>query len=195
MPKDYFNWDDKRRASITNEEKEQENIEKALEFIDQILRKKCNPEAGPYAEFLRDGKILAEVLAAACPTPLGQAKVLSENPSDRERIEKVVYDLFDFGVQPSNLFEPDDLLKKRNIPQVTRALLDICQMVYRGQGRSRLRSTGSSNRMQFHCLHCNGESFESAGKWRDHMFECHRDLFANENIMAIVEDKPKKAIN
>ena len=81
-------------------------------------RKKCNPEAGPYAEFLRDGKILAEVLAAACPTPLGQAKVLSENPSDRERIEKVVYDLFDFGVQPSNLFEPDDLLKKRNIPQV-----------------------------------------------------------------------------
>ena len=38
MPKDYFNWDDKRRASITNEEKEQENIEKALEFIDQILR-------------------------------------------------------------------------------------------------------------------------------------------------------------
>ena len=76
--------------------------------------------------------------------------------------------------------------------QVTRALLDICQMVYRGQGRSRLRSTGSSNRMQFHCLHCNGESFESAGKWRDHMFECHRDLFANENIMAIVEDKPRK---
>ena len=38
MPKDYFNWDDQRRASITNEEKEQENIEKALEFIDQILR-------------------------------------------------------------------------------------------------------------------------------------------------------------
>ena len=75
--------------------------------------------------------------------------------------------------------------------QVTRALLDICQMVYRGQGRSRLRSTGCANRMQFHCLHRNGESFESAGKWRDHMFECHRDLFANENIMAIVEDREK----
>ena len=72
-------------------------------------------------------------------------------------------------------------------------MLDICQMVYRGQGRSRLRSTGSINRNQFHCLHCNGESFESAGKWRDHMFECHRDLFA-ENIMAIVleENDPKK---
>ena len=81
-------------------------------------RKKCNQEQ--YAEFLRDGKILAEVLAAACPTPLGQAKVLSKDPSDRERIEKVIYDLFDFGVQPSNLFEPDDLLKSRNIPQVSR---------------------------------------------------------------------------
>ena len=62
-------------------------------------------------------------------------------------------------------------------------------MVYRGQGRSRLRSTGSVHRNQFHCLHCNGESFESAGKWRDHMFEFHRDLFANEHIMAIVKDK------
>ena len=38
MPKDYFNWDDARRTSITNEEKEEENVEKALEFIDQILR-------------------------------------------------------------------------------------------------------------------------------------------------------------
>ena len=84
-------------------------------------RKKCNPEQ--YAEFLRDGKILAEVLAAACPTPLGQAKVLSKDPSDRERIEKVIYDLFDFGVQPSNLFEPDDLLKSRNIPQVSRPIM------------------------------------------------------------------------
>ena len=80
-------------------------------------RKKC-PNTEQYAEFLQDGKILAEVLAAACPTPLGQAKVLSQDPTDRERIEKVIYDLFDFGVQPSNLFEPDDLLKKRNIPQV-----------------------------------------------------------------------------
>ena len=38
MPKDYFNWDDARRTSITIEEKEEENVEKALEFIDQILR-------------------------------------------------------------------------------------------------------------------------------------------------------------
>ena len=65
-------------------------------------------------------------------------------------------------------------------------------MVYRGQGRSRLRSTGSINRNQFYCLHCNGESFDSAGKWRDHMFEFHRDLFANEHIAAIVEDRIKK---
>lgn len=196
MPKDYFNWDDKRRASITEDEKEQENIEKALEFIDQILRKKCTPEK--YAEFLRDGTVICQILSAACPTPLGQAKQLAANPTDRQRIEKLIFDLFDFGVQPSNLFEPDDLLNGRNIPQVTKALLDICQMVYRGQGRSRLRSTGCINRHQFHCLHCNGESFESAGKWRDHMFEFHRDLFANPGILEIVQDqagassKPKK---
>ena len=79
-------------------------------------RKKCTPEL--YAEFLRDGKVLAQVLEASCPTPLGQAKELSENPTDRERVEKLIYDLFDFGVQPFNLFEPDDLLKGRNIPQV-----------------------------------------------------------------------------
>ena len=81
-----------------------------------FLRKKCSPEH--YAEFLRDGKVLAQVLEASCPTPLGQAKELSENPTDRERVEKLIYDLFDFGVQPFNLFEPDDLLKGRNIPQV-----------------------------------------------------------------------------
>ena len=80
------------------------------------LRKKCDPEK--YAEFLRDGTIIAQVLAASCPTPLGQAKQLSDNPSERERIEKIIFDLFDFGVQPSNLFEPDDLLKAKNIPQV-----------------------------------------------------------------------------
>ena len=80
------------------------------------LRKKCDPEK--YAEFLRDGTIIAQVLAASCPTPLGQAKQLSDNPSERERIEKLIFDLFDFGVQPSNLFEPDDLLKAKNIPQV-----------------------------------------------------------------------------
>ena len=62
-------------------------------------------------------------------------------------------------------------------------------MVYQGQGRSRLRSSGSINRNQFRCLHCNGESFESAGKWRDHMFEFHRDLFATQAIVAIVEDQ------
>ena len=67
---------------------------------------------------MRDGKVLAQVLEASCPTPLGQAKELSENPTDRERVEKLIYDLFDFGVQPFNLFEPDDLLKGRNIPQV-----------------------------------------------------------------------------
>lgn len=38
MPKDYFNWDEKRRVSVTDEEKERENQEKALEFVDQILR-------------------------------------------------------------------------------------------------------------------------------------------------------------
>ena len=32
MPKDYFNWDDKRRTSISHEQIEKENIEKALEF-------------------------------------------------------------------------------------------------------------------------------------------------------------------
>ena len=83
---------------------------------DLYYRKKCNPEN--YAEFLRDGKIFSEVLAASCPTPLGQAKELPETPTDRQRIEKLIYDLFDFGVQPSNLFEPDDLLKGRNVPRV-----------------------------------------------------------------------------
>ena len=67
---------------------------------------------------MRDGKILSQVLAASCPTPLGQAKELSNDPTDRERVEKLIYDLFDFGVQPTNLFEPDDLLKGRNVPQV-----------------------------------------------------------------------------
>jgi len=36
----------------------------------------------------------------------------------RERVEKIINDLFEFGVPVELLFDVDDLLKSNNIPKV-----------------------------------------------------------------------------
>ena len=56
----------------------------------------------------------------ACPTPLGrkQRSAPEENMKPRERAEKIINDLFEFGVAVDMLFDVDDLIKAKNIPKV-----------------------------------------------------------------------------
>ena len=59
----------------------------------------------------------------SCPTPLGQKRKTGPLPlgreiSDKDRIEKTINDLFEFGVPIEYLFDADDLLKKKDIAKV-----------------------------------------------------------------------------
>jgi hypothetical protein len=65
-------------------------------------------------------RIIEEVILKSCPTPLGkrQRSLPEEHMKPRDRIEKIVNDLFEFGVPVDLLFDVDDLLKSKNIPKV-----------------------------------------------------------------------------
>ena len=96
----------------------QDDRDKVLAFIHQVLRKDC-AEVGDYVEFLRDGSVIAELLLRSCSTPLGKKKrPLPPDPTPQDRAEKIVNDMFEFGISVENLFEPDDLLKAKDIPKV-----------------------------------------------------------------------------
>ena len=89
-----------------------------LDFIYQILRKRC--EAGNYTKFLQDGSIIEELMVRACPTPLGK-KMKNEypkNPTPQQRVEKIINDMFEYGVSLENLFDPNDLIEAKDIPKV-----------------------------------------------------------------------------
>ena len=112
--KDYLDSD----ALLTVPQQMQEKQEKVIDFIHQVLRKNC--ELGTYADFIRDGTVIEELMIRACPTPLGKkvAKKLPKNPTATNRVEKIINDMFEYGVPVEKLFEPDDLIQAENIPKV-----------------------------------------------------------------------------
>ncbi len=64
-----------------------------------------------------------KVIYKSCPTPLGQRKKSAPLPlgkqiSDKDRIEKIINDLFEFGVGIEFLFDVDDLLLNKNMKKV-----------------------------------------------------------------------------
>ena len=65
-------------------------------------------------------RIIEEVIFKSCPTPLGkkQRSCPEDQMKPRERVEKIINDLFEFGVPVELLFDVDDLLKSNNIPKV-----------------------------------------------------------------------------
>ena len=89
-----------------------------LDFIYQILRKRC--ESGNYTKFLQDGSIIEELMIRACPTPLGKKlkNKYPKNPTTLQRVEKIINDMFEYGVSLENLFDPNDLIDAKNIPKV-----------------------------------------------------------------------------
>merc|ERR1711976_673805 len=132
MPlKDYFDVQEVEEEVLSEDAKHA----KVIEFVYQVTRKSCDP--GEYTGWLQDGKIIEEVIFKSCPTPLGKKQRAA--PTDmktQDRVEKIINDLFEFGVSIEVLFDVDDLVKAKNIPKVTSCLLEIKNMVYTGQGRS-----------------------------------------------------------
>ena len=105
---------DKDNSETTSKQKQD-----VLDFIYQIIRKRCEPEQ--FIEFLCDGSIIEEVMLRACPTPLGKKlkNKYPKNPTPHERVEKIINDMFEYGVSLQHLFEPEDLLNAINIPKVS----------------------------------------------------------------------------
>ena len=64
---------------------------------------------------------MEEVIFKSCPTPLGkkQRAFPTDQMKPADRIERIVNDLFEFGVPIEVLFDVDDLLKAKNIPKVS----------------------------------------------------------------------------
>jgi len=171
MPKDYFEAPEVEEEFLTEEEKHV----KVIEFVYQVTRKSC--DIGDYTGWLQDGKIIEEVIFKSCPTPLGKKQRAA--PTDmktNDRVEKIINDLFEFGVSIEVLFDVDDLVKAKNIPKVTSCLLEIKNMVYTGQGRSKLSSTlDGVTRAPFRCSVCK-EKFPRSDQLKYHMCDNHPEL-------------------
>ena len=79
--------------------------------------------------FVSNYRIIEEVIFKSCPTPLGKKQRAA--PTDmktNDRVEKIINDLFEFGVSIEVLFDVDDLVKAKNIPKVSSNLF-ICLFV------------------------------------------------------------------
>ena len=65
-------------------------------------------------------RIIEEVIFKSCPTPLGkkQRAAPTDQMKPRDRVERIINDLFEFGVPIEVLFDVDDLVKAKNIPEV-----------------------------------------------------------------------------
>merc|ERR1712038_1496225 len=179
MPKDYFEAPEVEEEFLTEEEKHV----KVIEFVYQVTRKSC--DIGDYTGWLQDGKIIEEVIFKSCPTPLGKKQRAA--PTDmktNDRVEKIINDLFEFGVSIEVLFDVDDLVKAKNIPKVTSCLLEIKNMVYTGAGRTRLKSVQDVIRAPFRCSVCE-EKFRTSDALKTHLCEMHPDKIG-PNLKALL---------
>merc|ERR1711874_125836 len=135
MPKDYFEVEE-----VQEHVSEEDKQAKVIEFVYQVTRKTCDP--GEFTAWLQDGKVIEEVIFKSCPTPLGkkQRAFPTDQMKTQDRIERIINDLFEFGVPIEVLFDVDDLVKAKNIPKVTLCMLEVKRMVFLGSGRTRLKS-------------------------------------------------------
>merc|ERR1711990_236479 len=173
MPKDYFEVAEEPEQEAVSESERQAKV---IEFVYQATRKIC--DIGEYTGWLQDGKIIEEVIFKSCPTPLGkkQRAAPTDQMKTRDRVERIINDLFEFGVPIEILFDVDDLVKAKNIPKVTSCLLEIKNMVYTGQGRSKLSSTlDGVTKAPFRCSVCK-EKFSRSDQLKYHMCDNHPEL-------------------
>jgi len=181
MPKDYFDLGDEEEEVIPECDKEA----KVIEFVYQVARKSCPP--GEYVEWIQDGRIIEELIFKSCPTPLGkkQRSFPDDQTKPRERTEKIINDLFEFGVPVDMLFDVDDLIQAKNISRVTNCLLEVKMMVYTGQGRSKLKSVQDVVKAPFRCSVCK-EKFSRSDQLRHHLCQNHPDKIG-QNLIALLQ--------
>ena len=116
MPRDFFAFTNSTPPKMSEDDEFKQNQTKVLEFIHQVLRKQCEPE--DFVNLIKDGEVISELLLRSCSTPLGRKNFSSEYPTPRGKIEKIINDLFEFGVAVDCLFYPEDLIEEKNIPLV-----------------------------------------------------------------------------
>jgi len=180
MPKDYF------EVEVTEEVLSEEDRQaKVIEFVYQVTRKSC--EVGEYTSWLQDGKVIEEVIFKSCPTPLGkkQRAFPTDQMKTQDRIERIINDLFEFGVPIEVLFDVDDLMKAKNIPKVTACMLEVKMKVFTGRGRSRLKCVQDVVRAPCRCSVCE-EKFNSGDKLKNHMIKMHPDRIG-PNLKALLQ--------
>merc|ERR1712183_245757 len=167
MPKDYFEVEE-----VQEHVSEEDKQSKVIEFVYQVTRKTCPP--GDFTAWLQDGKVVEEVIFKSCPTPLGkkQRAFPTDQMKPADRIERIVNDLFEFGVPIEVLFDVDDLLKAKNIPKVSACMLEVKRMVYLGSGRTRLKSVQDVIKAQFRCGVCE-EKFRTSDTSKKHLISFH----------------------
>jgi len=181
MPKDYFEMGEVEEEVMSESDKEA----KVIEFVYQVTRKSCPP--GGYVQWIQDGRIIEEVIFKSCPTPLGkkQRSFPDEQIKPKDRTEKIINDLFEFGVPVDMLFDVDDLILAKHISKVTTCLLEVKMMVYTGQGRSKLKSVQDVVKAPFRCSVCR-EKFSRSDQLRHHLCENHPDKIGH-NLRVLLQ--------
>jgi len=180
MPKDYFEVEE-----VQEHVSEEDKQAKVIEFVYQVTRKTCDP--GEFTAWLQDGKVVEEVIFKSCPTPLGkkQRAFPTDQMKPADRIERIVNDLFEFGVPIEVLFDVDDLLKAKNIPKVVDCILELKMMVFCGVGRCRLKSALDVVKAPFRCSVCQ-EKFARIDALKQHLCRMHPDKIG-PNLKALLE--------
>merc|ERR1711974_450358 len=181
MPKDYFEVVEEPEEVVSEAERQA----KVIEFVYQVTRKIC--DIGEYTGWLQDGKIIEEVIFKSCPTPLGkkQRAFPTDQMKPADRIERIVNDLFEFGVPIEVLFDVDDLLKAKNIPKVVDCILELKMMVFCCVGRCRLKSALDVVKAPFCCSVCQ-EKFARIDALKQHLCRMHPDKIG-PNLKALLE--------
>merc|ERR1712083_10690 len=179
MPKDYFEVEE-----VQEHVSEEDKQSKVIEFVYQVTRKTC--DIGEFTSWLQDGKVIEEVIFKSCPTPLGkkQRAFPTEQMKTRDRVERIINDLFEFGVPIEVLFDVDDLVKAKNIPKVTLCMLEVKRMVFLGSGRTRLKSVQDIGKAPFRCSVC-GEKFRTSHALKTHLCQQHPDRIG-PNLKALL---------
>merc|ERR1711953_442874 len=181
MPKDYFEAAEEPEQEAVSESERQAKV---IEFVYQVTRKIC--DIGEYTGWLQDGKIIEEVIFKSCPTPLGkkQRAAPTDQMKTRDRVERIINDLFEFGVPIEVLFDVDDLVKAKNIPKVSLCLLEVKRMVFLGSGRTRLKSVQDVVKAPFRCSVCE-EKFRTSDALKTHLCQQHPDKIG-PNLKALL---------
>ncbi|TRY81133.1 hypothetical protein TCAL_12675 [Tigriopus californicus] len=81
------------------------------------------------AEWLQDGKVLSNVMTTLCFNSVENDPFINKGLSDAEhRVQQVITQIENYGVDPKYIFKRDDILLKKNTPKVIRCLEEVSKL-------------------------------------------------------------------